>query len=131
MKCEIYTDGASRGNPGRAAWAYLILSGGRVLCSDSGYLGRATNNVAEYTAVLKALSRAHQLGCRQVVVYSDSQLVVRQLRGEYAVRKKHLRELHARVLKLADRFESLSFSHTRRSNRYVEECDRMCNAVLG
>ncbi len=131
MKCEVYTDGASKGNPGRAAWAYLILSDGKVLGSASGSIGRATNNVAEYTAVLKALERAKRLGCRRVVVYSDSQLVVRQLRGEYAVRKEHLKELHSAVLRLAGSFGSVTFLHTPRSNRYVEVCDRMCSQALG
>ncbi len=131
MRCRIYTDGASRGNPGRAAWAYLILRDGREVWADCGYMGRATNNTAEYRAVIHALEKAAELGCTEVEVFSDSQLVVRQLTGRYAVRKEHLRKLHSRVLKLAESFRRVSFREVRRSDRYVKRCDAMCSEVLG
>src|SRR5271156_6010612 len=89
----IHTDGAARGNPGPAAFAFVITRPGQPDDEDSGCLGETTNNIAEYAALVKALERARQLGGRRVVVHSDSELMIKQMRGEYKVKNEGLRAL--------------------------------------
>src|SRR5262245_43777230 len=77
----IYTDGAARGNPGPAAFAYIISHDGAVVVEESGCLGTATNNIAEYTALVRALEHAATLGAESLVIHSDSELLVKQMNG--------------------------------------------------
>lgn len=127
---EIYTDGAARGNPGNAAWAFVFVEKGGVAAQDTGFLGIATNNVAEYQAVIRALTTALAKGCRTVALYSDSELVVRQIRGEYRVRKAHLGPLHDQVMALAGEFSTLTFQTVPRSHPCIALADRLCNETL-
>jgi ribonuclease HI len=127
---EIYTDGAARGNPGNAAWAFVFVKGGRVIAQEAGFLGTATNNVAEYHAVIRALSAARTGGYRAAALSSDSELVVRQIRGEYRVRKPHLRPLHEQVMRLAGEFSTLTFRAVPRSHPCIALADRLCNDTL-
>src|SRR5271154_6432896 len=90
----IHTDGAARGNPGPAAFAFVIARSGDTVAEEHGLLGNATNNVAEYTALVKALERASRLGARKLVVNSDSELMVKQMRGEYKVKHEGLLPLY-------------------------------------
>ena len=126
----IYTDGASRGNPGPAAYAYLFVRDGEVVHESSGLAGVTTNNTAEYLAVIHALKEARNWTDGPVALYSDSQLVVRQLRGEYRVNKAHLRTLKEEVLTLVRAFSTVTFSSVRRSDRYVSRADALCNLEL-
>jgi hypothetical protein len=80
---EIYTDGASRGNPGPAAYAFIFVRHGAVMFEESSFIGTATNNTAEYSAIVAAVRRAKESANTSVVVYSDSELVVRQINGQY------------------------------------------------
>ncbi|MEM2123951.1 MAG: ribonuclease HI family protein [Methanolinea sp.] len=126
-----YTDGASRGNPGPAAAAYLVVDGeGGVVESHSTFLGVKTNNEAEYHAVIAALSAAGKHGAGNVRVYSDSALVVRQLRGEYRVHEPRLRALHAEVRLLERPFAEVEYVHVARDNPWIRLADRMCNETL-
>lgn len=127
---EVYTDGAARGNPGNAAWAFLFVEGGAVIAREAGFLGIATNNVAEYQAVIHALSAARARGYRVVALSSDSELVVRQIRGEYQVRKAHLRPLYEQVKALAEEFTTLAFRAVPRSHPCIALADRLCNDIL-
>ncbi|WP_298670292.1 ribonuclease HI family protein [uncultured Methanofollis sp.] len=127
---DIYTDGASRGNPGHAAYAYLFVEGGAVVLEDSGYAGVTTNNTAEYLAITHALEAAAGRTAGDLSVYSDSELVVRQMNGEYRVNKEHLRELKAGVLALVGRFRSVRFVSVRRTNPHIAQADRLCNEEL-
>lgn len=127
---EIYTDGAARGNPGNAAWAFVFVEEGRVIAEDAGFLGTATNNIAEYQAVICALSAARARGYRAAALCSDSELVVRQVRGEYRVRTAHLRPLHEKVIALAGEFSSLTFRSVPRSHPCIALADRLCNDTL-
>ena len=103
----VHSDGASKGNPGPAGVGFVILDAkGRTLLEGSRHLERATSNEAEYEAAIAALREALRLGARQVELRSDSELLVRQLRGEYRVRNARLAPLHARVKELAARFDS-------------------------
>jgi ribonuclease HI len=125
----IHIDGASRGNPGEAGFGIHVASGdGTELVGLYGYLGRATNNVAEYQALLHALRYALSKGARRVRVFSDSELVVRQLAGDYRVKHPDMVPLHREARDLLSRFEEASVSHVpREKNR---EADRLANRAL-
>ncbi len=128
-RLTIYTDGAARGNPGPAgAGAHIQDEHGNTIAQDYRYLGEATNNVAEYQALLLGMERARELGAARIEMRADSQLVVRQLCGEYRVRNPVLQGLHARVLALASEFESVEYTHVpREQNR---EADRLANRAI-
>lgn len=98
ISCRLYTDGASRGNPGEAgAGAVLISPEGEELGTRSLYLGQQTNNVAEYYALIAGLELAEQLGCNDLQIFLDSELIVRQIKGVYKVKNVHLKPLFAKV----------------------------------
>ena len=126
----IHTDGASRGNPGASAYAYTIEADGEVVVEEAGCLGELTNNQAEYTALVRALEHALELGAQRcVVVHSDSELMVKQLRGEYRVKNEELRPLYERALRLRDRFDKpVTFRHVRREHN--RRADQLCNEAL-
>jgi len=127
---EIYTDGASRGNPGKASWAYIVVQEGKIILNTGEFAGICTNNQAEYSAIIHALENAVEKGWENIAVYSDSQLVVRQINGEYKVRDRCLQERFARVKKLLGRFASASFTHVPRSNPFIAIADAKCNQIL-
>ncbi|MCR4402809.1 MAG: ribonuclease HI family protein [Firmicutes bacterium] len=111
----IYSDGASRGNPGPAGIGAVILDENEsVVAQISAGVGVATNNEAEYLAIAKALETAQELGARRVRVYVDSELVARQLSGQYAVKSERLRPLVAEVQRLRRLFDSCPVRHVRR-----------------
>jgi len=127
--CVIYTDGGARGNPGPAAAGGVILADdGRVVAEISEYLGVATNNVAEYRALLLALDRALDAGFRRADVCMDSELIVRQLTGHYRVKDAKIIPLHAKARHLLARFDNGHIPHVRRDrNRHA---DKLVNAAL-
>src|SRR5256885_1378724 len=106
----IFTDGAARGNPGPAAWAYVITHSGLPAVEHAERLGTATNNVAEYTALVQALTRAAELGLRRLAVFSDSELMVKQMNGEYSVKNVDLKELYNEAQTLRRRFAFVSLA---------------------
>ncbi|HXL04068.1 MAG TPA: ribonuclease HI family protein [Bacillota bacterium] len=115
IEVTIYTDGASRGNPGSAGIGAVILDAdGSCLMELCEWIGIATNNEAEYIALIKALEAAKALGARRVRVYADSELVVRQLKGEYAVKSPRLRPLFMEARRLKDEFDKFSICHIKR-----------------
>lgn len=123
----VYCDGAARGNPGPAgAGAWVITPDGEVLAEVAEGLGETTNNVAEYTAAILGLERAAELGARDVLLRSDSQLLVHQLNGRYRVKTPHLQPLHRRVRELARGFDRVAFEHVPRERNV--EADRLANA---
>jgi ribonuclease HI len=125
----IHTDGAARGNPGPAAFAYVIARDGAPPIEEGGCLGRMTNNQAEYTALVRALEHAARLGTAQEVhILSDSELMVKQMRGEYRVKNEELRDLYEQAQELADRFTSVSYQHVRREQN--KRADALCNEAL-
>jgi ribonuclease HI len=128
MTWHIYTDGAARGNPGPAAYAFVIKREGGPPVVEKGRLGSTTNNVAEYTALVKALERAAQLGADRLVVHSDSELMVEQMNGRYRVKNPDLLALHNQAKKLAAQFEQVVIRHIPRSEN--SEADRLCNEAL-
>lgn len=124
-----YVDGGSRGNPGEAGIGVVLQKpSGEIVRRVQGYLGAGTNNVAEYRALIAALEQALELGCRRLQVFSDSQLVVSQLRGFYRVTAPHLLPLVERVRELSKAFASFSITYIpRQQNR---EADRLANAAI-
>jgi ribonuclease HI len=124
----IYTDGAARGNPGPAAFAYVLRRPGAADVEEKGRLGEATNNVAEYTALVRALEHARRLGARRVAVYSDSELMVRQMNGEYKVKHEGLRPLYEKAVDLSRQFDSFKIVHVRRGQN--DRADALCNEAL-
>ena len=122
----LWTDGAARGNPGPAGCgAILKAPSGEVLDEQSQYLGHTTNNVAEYRALLLGLERALACGVRELEVRADSELLIKQLRGEYRVRSAGLQPLYTQAKQLISRFVSVRLVHVRRELN--SEADRLAN----
>lgn len=114
--CLLYTDGASRGNPGQAgAGAVLLDADGQELAARSAYLGVCTNNVAEYKALILGLETAKKLKCPAVALHLDSELIVRQLQGKYKVKNETLKPLFQQVKDMLVHFTSWSVTHVPRA----------------
>lgn len=129
MKVVVHTDGGSRGNPGPAAAGFVLEDpAGRRLAARAFFLGEATNNVAEYTALVKALESARDLGATDLTIYTDSELMVRQLKGSYKVKSDLIRPLFDRVNQLRAKFESCIIQHVTRDKN--KEADRLVNEAL-
>ena len=129
MKAKLSTDGGARGNPGPAAFAYVLeADDGTVLAAHGETIGVATNNVAEYSGLIAGLEKALELGLREVDVVSDSELMVKQMRGEYRVKNEALRELSVRAGRLARELGSVTYTAVRREHN--ELADRLVNEAL-
>jgi ribonuclease HI len=124
----VHIDGAARGNPGPAAFAFVIAPPGKPVVEDSGLLGQATNNVAEYTALVNALERAAALSLDRLNVHSDSELLVKQMNGEYRVKNEDLRQLYDEAQRLLKGFASVRIQHVRREQN--KRADELCNLAL-
>jgi len=112
---KVYVDGAARGNPGPAGIGIFIEDGeGNVLREIGEPLGRTTNNVAEYSAMIRGLEEARALGCDAVAVFTDSELMAHQINGKYAVKAIHLVPLYQRARLLLAQFKTASVTHIRR-----------------
>ncbi|MDQ3876112.1 MAG: reverse transcriptase-like protein [Actinomycetota bacterium] len=129
MRARLSTDGGARGNPGPAAFAYVLESeDGHVLEARGEAIGIATNNVAEYRGLVAGLARAVELGVGELEVVSDSELLVKQMRGEYRVKNPALRELSLEAAELARRLERVTYTGERREQN--ELADRLVNEAL-
>jgi ribonuclease HI len=122
-------DGGSRGNPGPAAWGVVVMDAdGRAREGFAGVIGRATNNVAEYTGLLEALALAVDRGASDVELLADSELVVKQVRGEYKVRHPDLIPLHAEAMRMIRGFGRFKIGHVPREKNKV--ADKLVNRAL-
>ena len=129
MKARLSTDGGARGNPGPAAYAYVLeADNGTVLAAHGEAIGVATNNVAEYRALVEGLRKAVELQVDELEVVSDSELLVHQMRGEYKVKNAALRELWEEAGDLADRIGRVRYTAVRREHN--ELADRLVNEAL-
>ena len=129
MKATLWTDGGARGNPGPAAFAYVLeTEDGTVLDARGEAIGVATNNVAEYSALVAGLRRAAEAGVRELDVRSDSELMVKQMRGEYRVKNRDLQTLFLDASRAARDVGSVSYTHVRREHN--ELADRLVNEAL-
>ena len=129
MRAKLWTDGGARGNPGPAAFAYVLeAEDGTVLAAHGEAMGVATNNVAEYSALLAGLEQAVELGVGELEVVSDSELMVKQMRGEYKVKNEALRALSLRAEGLARRIGKVTYTAVRREHN--ELADQLVNEAL-
>jgi ribonuclease H / adenosylcobalamin/alpha-ribazole phosphatase len=129
VKASLYTDGGARGNPGPAAFAYVLeTDDGTVLAAHGETIGVATNNVAEYRGLVAGLAKAVELAVPEVEVVSDSELLVKQMRGEYKVKNEALRELSLQAARLARQLDKVEYRHVRRAHN--ELADRLVNEAL-
>jgi len=127
MILRAFTDGASRGNPGESGIGVVVKNEeGETLLSLSGYIGRTTNNIAEYIALLTLLERMRSMSCSRLIVHSDSELMIRQLNGEYRVKNGELKTYHRKALKLRTSLQcDVEFRYvSREMNR---DADRLAN----
>ena len=125
----LYTDGAARGNPGPAGAGWVVLAPkGDLLIENKKYLGELTNNQAEYQALLLALKDALQLGGDSLALHCDSELMVRQIKGEYKVKNDGLKPLFREAVLTLSRFKSYSIKHVPREQN--EEADRLANEAI-
>jgi len=127
---KIYTDGAARGNPGPAAYAFLFVHNDEIIHEDCHYIGTATNNTAEYQAILNALKMAERFHKGFLQVYSDSNLAVQQINKKWKINKPHLSKLCSEVYRLREKYEKVEFFHVGRDNPYIQKCDTLCNERL-
>ena len=129
MKAKLFTDGGARGNPGPAASAYVLeADDGTVLAAHGETIGVATNNVAEYRALVAGLEKARELALGELEVVSDSELLVKQMRGEYKVKNAALRELSLQAAQLAREIGDVRYTAVRREHN--ELADRLVNEAL-
>ena len=129
MKAKLFTDGGARGNPGPAAYGFVLeAEDGSVLAAEGARIGIATNNVAEYRALIAGLERAVELAVPDVEVVSDSELLVKQMRGEYKVKNEALRELSVEAARLARTIGKVRYTAVRREHN--ELADRLVNEAL-
>ncbi len=129
MTVRLYTDGGARGNPGPAAYGFVLEEpDGTVLAAEGVAIGVATNNVAEYSGLVAGLRKAIELGIGELEVVSDSELVVKQMRGEYRVKNEALRGLFGEATALARRLGSVEYRHVKRAHN--ELADRLVNQAL-
>jgi ribonuclease H / adenosylcobalamin/alpha-ribazole phosphatase len=129
VRAKLFTDGGARGNPGPAAYGYVLeADDGTVLAAEGEAIGTATNNVAEYRALIAGLEKADELGVQELEVVSDSELLVKQMRREYKVKNENLRGLFQQATALADRLGSVRYTAVRREHN--ELADRLVNEAL-
>jgi ribonuclease HI len=129
VRAKLSTDGGARGNPGPAAYAYVLeADDGTVLAAHGEAIGVATNNVAEYSALVAGLEKAVELSVGELEVISDSELMVKQMRGEYKVKNAALRDLSVRAARLARELDAVTYTAVRREQN--ELADRLVNEAL-
>jgi ribonuclease HI len=129
VKARLFTDGGARGNPGPAAYAYVLEDEtGDPIAFLGQTIGVATNNVAEYRGLVAGLAKAAELGVRELEVVSDSELMVKQMRGEYKIKNDALRELADEAKSNARRVGRVEYRHVRRAHNVL--ADRLVNEAL-
>ncbi len=129
MRAKLWTDGGARGNPGPAAYGYVLeADDGTVLAAHGEAIGVATNNVAEYRALVAGLEKAAELGVAELEVVSDSELLVNQMRGDYKVKNEALRELFLQASGVARQLGSVRYTAVRREHN--ELADQLVNEAL-
>ncbi len=130
MEFSLFTDGGSRGNPGPAAWAFVLYDAQTIIAEESGYLGSTTNNVAEYTACLEGFRYVakHFGGEHQITCFADSELMVEQMSGRYKIKSPHLKVLVTQIHEIANLQDKVTYKHIRRERN--TEADALVNREL-
>jgi ribonuclease HI len=122
MLVQIYTDGAARGNPGPAGIGVVVKRGSSTMAEISDFIGKATNNVAEYMAFIRGLEEALVLGAKKIECFADSELLVKQIKGEYKVKNEGLVPLYYHAKSLIKKFKTFYIEHTvREENKHADQ----------
>lgn len=129
MYC-VYSDGGSRGNPGPSAYAIVMTKDGKTVHEHAEFLGVHTNNYAEYRGLIAGISKALELGADEVEFVMDSQLVIRQMTGQYRVKSPDMLALHEDAKNLASMIPKVTFTNVRRSERLIPRADALLNAEM-
>ncbi len=127
---KIYVDGASRGNPGPAASAFLLVHNDTIIHDECVFIRTATNNTAEYQAIINALKEVERFSLGHIQVYSDSNLAVQQINKKWKINYPHLSKMCREVYKLREKYKKVEFFHVGRNNPYIQKCDTLCNERL-
>ncbi|MBQ4368708.1 MAG: ribonuclease HI family protein [Candidatus Methanomethylophilus sp.] len=127
---RIFSDGGSRGNPGPSAYAIVVTENGKIIHEHSEFLGVHTNNYAEYRGLIAGLAFATNHGAKEVEFVMDSQLVIRQMNGEYKVKSPDMLELYKDAKALASLIPSVKFSNVRRSELLIPRADALLNEEM-
>ncbi len=127
---QIFSDGGSRGNPGPAACAIVVTKDGKVIYEKSEFLGVQTNNYAEYRGLIAAISKAIELDADDVEFIMDSQLVIRQMTGQYKVKSPNVKNLHDDAVNLSLMIPKVRFRNVRRSELLIPRADALVNMEL-
>ena len=131
MRLRTYTDGGARGNPGPAAIGILICNAeGEIIQEYGETIGEATNNVAEYSALIKAMKMAKELNAQDLDCFLDSLLVVKQLRGEWKIKHFNMQKLFDEVQKIRREFKRVSYAHVPREDQNLQRADQLVNYAL-
>jgi len=130
MKLTIYSDGGARGNPGISAFAIVVCQGKDVIYEHSEFLGIRTNNYAEYRGLIAAIAKAIDLCADDVEFVMDSELVIKQMRGEYKVKSPQLFDLHHDAKSLSSAIPKVRFTHVKRADRMISRADALLNACM-
>ena len=131
MKLRTYTDGGARGNPGPAAIGVLICTAdGEIIEEHSETIGEATNNVAEYKALIAGMKKAKLLNAEELDCFMDSLLVVKQLNGEYRLKHVNMQKLYDEVQKMRRQFKAVSYTHVPREEENMRRADQLVNYAL-
>jgi ribonuclease HI len=126
----LYSDGGARGNPGPAAAAFLAIENNEIIKSDAHFLGIRTNNQAEYEALTMGLEYALNAGAEEVICYLDSELVGRQMKGEYKIRNVELQKLYLKAHAIRVHFKKVEFYNVTRNNQFIQKADKLVNKTL-
>ena len=131
MKMKTYTDGGARGNPGPAAIGVMICDEkGDIVAEHGETIGEATNNIAEYRALIEGLRRAREFGATELECFLDSELVVRQLQGVYKIKNFNLQKLYDEAQKNSRHFKKVTYTHLRREEDGMRRADQLVNYAL-
>ncbi len=130
MSLVIYSDGGSRGNPGKSAYAIVVTQDGKVIHEHTEFLGINTNNYAEYRGLIAGITKALEMKADSVEFVMDSELVIKQMRGEYKVKSPNIMELHKDAKALSSLIPDVTFTHVKRENRFVSRADSLLNAEM-
>ncbi len=130
MSLVIYSDGGSRGNPGKSAYAIVVTQDGKIVYEHTEFLGINTNNYAEYRGLIAGITKALEMKAVSVEFVMDSELVIKQMRGEYKVKSPNIMELHKDAKALSSLIPDVTFTHVKRENRFVSRADSLLNAEM-
>ena len=130
MSLVIYSDGGSRGNPGPSAYAVVVTRDGKVIHEHTEFLGTNTNNYAEYRGLIAGIGKALEMKDKDVEFVMDSELVIKQMRGEYRVKSPNIRKLHEDAKAMSSLIPNVKFTHVKRENPMVSRADALLNAEM-